>query len=256
MNRGFEMKEYVFRWPLEPPGVVTDEFSVDPGGPLVVSVRGDRIEIRAWAIENEKEQLQQQATALASNLANTLGVQYHAAIKLRPPVAETYHVEPGSLRKDVEGSIGINAGASMTAALGALDASGNVIDSPEMRREEQRRQTRRRSLHLAARACEDPALREMLQYRAQYESDPLGRLHHLYDILQVAERVHQGRKEAADKLHLPKDDLGELARIANNPNLTNARHPGESPRHYPASAEETATCERVADAIIDAQAAA
>lgn len=249
------MREFVFTWTLQPAGIVMDEFSFDSGGPLIVSIKRDRLEIRAYAAENEKDRLRQEAAALASNLAHTLGMHYHAAITLGPPMLKTFHAEPCSNRMDVAVTItGGQISMSGDLSFELRDAAGNVIDSSEMRREEERRRKRRRTIHLATRACEDPVLREMLEYRAQYEADPLGRLHHLYDILQVAERVYRGREGAADRLKLSLGDLRGLARIANDPNLTNARHPGESPEHHPASVEEIETCERVADAIVDVQA--
>lgn len=249
------VKEYVFTWGLRPAGIVTDTFSLE-SGPLIVTVRGDRIEFRAWAEESEKEQLQRQAAALAGNLAVMLSIQYGTAITLGPTAAETYHVEPGVVRKDIEVRV---IGGQFTMTGGAVDfelrdANGNVIDSSEMRRQEERRRLRGRSIQLAARACDDTALREMLQHRAQYEADLSGRLHHLFDILEVAERVHGSRRKAADELHLSDHDLSELARIANDKNLINGRHPGQSSEHHLASPEEVAICERVADMIIDAQA--
>jgi hypothetical protein len=250
------MNEYAFTWALQPAGIVTYTFK-EESGPFIIIVKTDRIEMRVCAPETHKDQLVREAGQLVSNLAKVLAAQYHVALQVGPQTIETYPSDrPAS--KDIE--VGI-IGHILRASIGTLDpivgdVSGNIIDSSEMRRDREQQEQARRAIYLAAQAAQDSVLSEMLGYRKEYECDPLGRLHHLYDILRVAQREYGGRKAAATGLHLSfDDDLDKLGRISCNPELTNGRHRGDSPGpHRPATSEEVATCERVADAIIDARA--
>src|SRR5439155_22845468 len=102
----------------------------------------------------------------------------------------------------------------------------------------------------------NPNLPGMLEHRTRYTSATDGRLHPLYDVLQVIERLYRGRKKAAKALNMTCAELDALARINNDPNVLNGRHPGNSPGpHRTASEAEVNTCERVARAIIDNYAA-
>jgi hypothetical protein len=239
---------------LQPAGVVSDTYTVS-SGPFIISIKSDRIEFRVWAPESEKGELLAEARAVVESLGKVLSIQYSTALEVMTPTVETYHAD--KLSRDIEMSA---TGGNFAVMMGSADfiirdAQGNVIDSSEMRRERVRQEERRRVLFLANRGSEDTALREMLHYRQEYETDQIGRLHHLFDLLQVAERVYHGRPEAADKLHILEKDLDRLGSIANDENLTNGRHPGRSPGpHRRATPEEISTCERVADAIIDARA--
>ncbi len=247
------MNEYVFTWTLQPAGVVTDTYTAE-SGPFVITVATDRITIRVWAPETDRDQLVGEARQLVENLANLFRAQYHHALALGSVAIETLHSD--SRRRDIEvrligGTLRISGGV---ADFIVRDTNGKIIDSSEIRRQREGQEQRRRIIHLAARAAQDPVLSEMLRYRTEYECNGRRRLHHLYDLLQVAERVYGRREDVADALHLNERDLSELGRISNEPTLTNGRHPGESSGpHRPATPEEIRTCERVADAIIDAR---
>ena len=95
----------------------------------------------------------------------------------------------------------------------------------------------------------------MLEHWSRYAADPHGRLHPLYDVLQVVERLYGGRRESAAALKLKEADLKELGRITNDPTVLNGRHPGRAQGpHRVASDDEVKTCERVARALIEQQA--
>ncbi len=101
------------------------------------------------------------------------------------------------------------------------------------------------------RAAIDANLRDLLDHWSRYAADPDGRLHPLYDVLQVVERLNGGRKEAAAALNMTKSELDDLGRISNDPTVLNGRHPGKSPSpHRIATEGEVNTCERVARAVI------
>ncbi len=77
----------------------------------------------------------------------------------------------------------------------------------------------------------------------------------LYDILEIVETEFDNRKKASDALGLQFDDLRRLAKIANDPTIRTARHPGQSPgTTRDIVPEELAHCERTAEAIIRAYA--
>jgi hypothetical protein len=76
-----------------------------------------------------------------------------------------------------------------------------------------------------------------------------------YDVLQVAEELYRGRKNAALALKMSEADLRDLGRISNDPSVLNGRHPGRAlGPHRVATESEVKTCERVARAIIENQA--
>lgn len=136
------------------------------------------------------------------------------------------------------------------------DAAGEVIDSSALQRERQRQETQVRIGDLARRAARDPNLLDMIDHQSRYDADPDGRLHPLYDVLQVVERLYGGRKQAALALNISEADLSDLGRVTNDPKVLSGRHPGKSQGpHRTASEGEVATCERVARAIIQNYAA-
>lgn len=102
------------------------------------------------------------------------------------------------------------------------------------------------------RAAIDLNLREMLGRWSTYVADPEGRLHPLYDVLQLVERIYGDRRKAASALSVSYADLTDLGRISNDPTVLNGRHPGRSPGPHRISTEaEANTCERVVKAIIE-----
>ena len=215
-----DIKEFVFKWRLEPPGLVPESYSAEAGDALVVTVGPDRIEVRVWATQGEKDAFEQAAQELANNLAGTLSAQHGGAVDTFGLVTETHHCDPGHPRTDVEAHL---VGGQVRTAAGELgfelrDADGNVIDSSEMRCRTERERQQHRNIFIASRACNDPALAQMIEYRRKYVRDPFGRLHHLYDILEVAKRKYGGRQQAAKALGISDGDLAALGRIANDEN--------------------------------------
>jgi hypothetical protein len=82
------------------------------------------------------------------------------------------------------------------------DRVGNVVDSSAMRRERDQQAIQHGLSDLTKRAARDANLRDMLDHWGRYVADPDGRLHPLYDVLQVAERLYKGRENAAAALNL------------------------------------------------------
>lgn len=146
--------------------------------------------------------------------------------------------------------------ATGTVDFEVRDAAGNIIDSTALRREREHQAMQQRVALQATRADRDANLRDMLDHFGRYIADPDGRLHPLYDVLQVAERLYGGRRRAASALNILDADLSDLGRISNDPTVLNGRHPGRAPGpHRVATAPEVAACERVARAIIENYAA-
>jgi hypothetical protein len=79
--------------------------------------------------------------------------------------------------------------ASGTAEWEARDAARNVIDSSALRDERELKAMQQRVALRAQRAAKDANLRDMLDHLGRYVDDPERRLHPLYDVLQVAERL-------------------------------------------------------------------
>jgi len=90
----------------------------------------------------------------------------------------------------------------------------------------------------------------MLQHWSEYAADSDRRLHPLYDVLQVAERLYRGRKNAALALKMSEADLDDLGRISNHPAVLNGRHPGRTlGPHRVATESEANTCERLREPL-------
>jgi hypothetical protein len=122
--------------------------------------------------------------------------------------------------------------------------------------EVERQHAQERIVDLAKREALNPALQDMLEPWRRYKGDSDGRLHPLYDVLQVAERLYGDRKQVSAALNISLAKLSELGRITNDPMVLSGRHPVrvQGP-HRIASEVEISTCEHVARALIENQAA-
>jgi hypothetical protein len=95
--------------------------------------------------------------------------------------------------------------------------------------------------------------RSMVNFMIEFRADPQRKLAPLYDILEIATTEFGGRKEVAKALRLPEAMLGDLGRIANDPAIRTARHPGRNANALrDISAAELSECERTAEEIIRA----
>jgi len=238
------MNKYTFIWTISPSPAVEYADTIPPFD-VVIGKNTITLTIRANSAD---AQLIDQANEVAHDVARSLSYEHSSRFDVAYGGYEE-EAPTGSKSAYVIARI-----SGMSVMLGSAefemrDSDGNVIDSSAIQR-------RKRLTTLTRRAILDPNLRDMLDHRSRYASDPDGRLHPLYDVLQVVERLYRGRKYAAKALNMTFDELDALARISNNPYVLNGRHPGESPGpHRTASEAEVNTCERVARAIIDNYAA-
>jgi hypothetical protein len=242
------MNKYAFNWSITPQPPV--EYSgVVP--PFDVAVRGSTLTVTTSSANRIDEQnLREQADQVAHNLARSLSYEHAERFEVAYGGCE---VETPTGRNVVRG-ITVGASLSMSASCDfeVRDTAGNVIDSSALRRERERQAAQQRITDLTRRAPSDPNLRDMLDHWSRYAADPDGRLHPLYDVLQVAERLYGGRMKAAGSLNIDEKDLNDLGRISNDPAVLNSRHPGESQGpHRVATESEVSTCKRVARSIID-----
>jgi hypothetical protein len=244
------MNKYTFHWTLAPPAPVEYSISV---APFEVVARGNTLTLTTTADASAEQSLREQANEVAHNLARGLSFEHGERFE----VASTGYdvLTPGGGQRASISCTIIAKGAVVLATCGAAaveirDAAGNVIDSPAIRQGRELEVALQRLTEITKRAALDANLRDMLDHWTRYDADD-GRLHPLYDVLQVAERVYGGRKKASSALNLSDTDLSDLGRISNDPTVLNGRHPGESPGpHRIATKAEVNTCERVARAII------
>lgn len=255
MMRAERMNKYTFNWHITP---ATDTEYALTIPPFDVVVRDNTLTLKAAADAAGEQRLRAQADEVAHNLARSLSYEHGERFEV---AFESYNVLRATGQQSVTGTIHITVkpavvSASGTADFEVRDAGGNVIDSSALRREREQQALQRRVALRAMRSANNANLRDMLDHWSRYASDPEGRLHPLYDVLQVAERLYGDRKRAARGLNLSDADLSDLGRISNDPTVLNGRHPGKSRGpHRTASEAEVSTCERVARAIIENYAA-
>jgi hypothetical protein len=233
------MDKYTFKWNLIPPPPTEHAITVPPFDLIVV---GSKLELRATADAADEQRLHEQSGQVAHSLAGSLSYE----------LAERFEVEYQG--RHVLRSTGQQA-VSFSVTLTVNPAPVSTAQSADLeaeRSERERQRAQQRIWDRTKRAAMDVNLRDMLEHWSRYVADSEGRLHPLYDVLQVVERLHGGRRRAASALNMSCADLGDLGRISNDPKVFNGRHPGRSPGpHRVATRPEVEACERAAKAIIE-----
>lgn len=206
--------------------------------PFDLLVKGTSLALKATADAAEEQRLYNQAAQVAHSLAGSLSYEFAERFEV---AYQGRHV----LRDSGQQSISI----SVTVDVKPADFDAHEASK---KRERERSAAQRRVLDRTGRAATDANLRDMLGHWSRYVADSEGRLHHLYDVLEVVERLYGGRRRAASGLNMNYADLGELGRISNDPTVRNGRHPGGTPGpHRIATEVEAEACERVVKAIIE-----
>jgi hypothetical protein len=227
------MNRYTLYWDITP---TTDAEYMLTIPPFEVKVQGNRLALTASVDPKDERELRKQADQVARIWARSLTYEHEE----RHEVAYT-----GDLVIDPTGQRRLSATAQIIVKA--------VISPSDVRKVERKREAAlARAADFTRRAILNSGLRDMLDHWYRYIADPDGRLHPLYDVLQVVERIYGGRKKAASALNMSEAELNDLGHISNDPTVLNGRHPGKSPGpHRIASEAEVATCERVAKAIIE-----
>ena len=231
----------------------TFNFSVTPGTapeyevalpPFRASLRGTILTLKADAHTADEQRLREQACQVAHNLARSLAYELAERFEVK---YQGRHV----LRDTGQQSVSVSLTFVVQPALVSTTEEGEASE----RRERERQAARDRIVDLTTRAAGDANLRDMLEHWYKYAGDSEGRLHPLYDVLQVVERLYGTRKKAALALNISDADLSDLGRITNDPTVLNGRHPGRTQGpHRIATESEVKTCERVARTMIENQA--
>ena len=248
------MNTYTLYWDIAP--AAADGEYVLKVPPFDVLVRKGTLALTATADTADEQRLRAQAAEVAYSLARSLS--YEHGKRFTVLYTGDLVVLPNEQRRlSATAQITCQPAVSLgNVGIEVRDAAGNVIDSPALRRERAEQAMRQRVALQATRAVRDANLRDMLDHWSRYAADLDGRLHPLYDVLQVAERLYGSRKKAAAALNILDADVSDLGRISNNPTVLNGRHPGAAPGpHRIATEAEVKTCERVAQAIIENYAA-
>jgi hypothetical protein len=231
------MNKYTFNFKITP-GVDVDY--VFPVPPFDATLRDTTLALKVTADAADEQRLAEQADQTARRIARSLSYQLAGGFRV---TSQGRHV----LRDSGQQSVTVSFNVTVRPA---------DFEAREAAERRERQAAQARIVDLARRETIDATLRDMLEHWSRYAADPDGRLHPLYDVLQVVERLYGGRREAAVALKLKEADLKELGRISNDPTVLNARHPGRAQGpHRVASDAEVKTCERVARALIEHQAA-
>jgi hypothetical protein len=246
------MNKYIFNWSLAP--AVPAEYTVSVL-PFDVVVRQNKLTLTADADPIEEQKLQNEADRIAHGLALSLSYRYATRFEV---TYQSYQVLAPDGGQRVSVSAHITGDACLIADMAEFevrDADGNVVDSSSLQKERQHKVDLQGLMELTRRATGDANLRDMLNHWHRYVGDPDGRLHPLYDVLQVVECVYHDRGSVASALNMSGTDLSYLAKITNDPTVLNGRDPGKSQGpHRLATGAEVEKCERIARAIIDSYA--
>lgn len=234
------MNKYTFRWSLTPTPLMGCALTVPP---FDLTVAGSKVELKATADAADEQRLRERsdqvAHSLAGSLSHELGERFEVAYQGR-------HVLRDTGQQSVSSSFTI-----VVKPTQVITTDSEVREASE-RRERERQTAQERIFNCTKRAAIDINLRDMLGHWSRYVADPEGRLHPLYDVLQIAERVYGDRGKAASVLNMSNADLSDLGRISNDPTVLNGRHPGKSPGpHRIATKDEVGICERAVKAIIE-----
>jgi hypothetical protein len=229
------MNKYTFNWSITPAPPAEYTVAVPPFDLLV---KGTTLALKATADAADEQRLREQADHVAHNFARSLSYELAEGFEVG---YQGRHVLRDSGQQSVSASFKL---VVRPADFEAREASE--------KREREGPAAQRRVLDRARRAAMDANLRDMLEHWSRYVADSDGRLHPLYDVLQVVERVYGDRRKAASALNMSYADLSDLGRISNDPTVLNGRHPGRSPGpHRVATEVEVSICERVVKAIIE-----
>ena len=234
------MNKYTFNWNIKPASPA-EYAAVIPPFDLLVSGTKLALKSAADAVDERRlyEHASQVAEGLAGSLSCELGERFEVAYQGRHVLRDT-------------GQQSVSAFFTIVVNPAPVIATDAEVREASERRERERHAAQQRILSRTRRAAFDLNLRGMLGRWSTYLADPEGRLHPLYDVLQIVERIYGGRREAASALNMSYTDLSDLGRISNDPTVLNGRHPGRSPGpHRIATEVEVDACERVVKAIIE-----
>jgi hypothetical protein len=230
------MDRYTFNFSITPVIDAEYEFAI---APFQVTIYETSLIVRVEGETSAEQRLQDEATLLAGDLARSLSYQLSIGYVVE---YKNRHVRRESGQQS----------ATVSFHLTVRPAD---FQDRELAAKQQREQAQPRIVDMARRAAADRDLRDMLRLWLRYENDPEGRLHPLYDILQVAERVCRGTKNTATALSTSVSKLKQLRKISNDFSIANGRHPGRSSGpHRKASDSEVSMCETIARRLIEAYA--
>ncbi len=231
------MNKYAFNFRITPGVDVQYAFSFPP---FDATVREATLALVATADAADEQRLTEQADQTARSIARSLSYQLTDGFRV---TSQGRHI----LRDSGQQSVTFTANVTVRPA---------DFEARQAAEKSERQAAQSRIADLARRETNDSDLRDMLEHWSRYAADREGRLHPLYDVLQVVERLNGGRKGAAAALNVSEADLRDLGRISNDSTVLNGRHPGRAQGpHRIATEAEVETCERVARALIERQAA-
>jgi hypothetical protein len=228
---------FTFRITPEPP---VGYASVVP--PFDLHVSGTVLALKVTADAADERQLRERAEQAARNFAASLSYILAERFEIQ---YQSRHVVLATGQQSI----------SATVKFEVRPADFEERAASE-KRERERKAAQQHIADLTRRGMIDANLQAMLERWSRYIADPERRLNPLYDVLEIAERLYGGRRNAAVALSVSEADLNDLGRISNDSAVLNGRHPGKSPGpHRIATEFERTTCERVARALIESQAA-
>lgn len=166
------MNKYTFKWKLTPAPPTEYALTVLP---FDLAVVGSKVELRATADAADEQRLHAQSGHVARSLARSLSYE----------LAERFDVEYQGrhvLRSTGQQSVSFSVKI-------VVNPSDFQAREAAARREREGQAAQLRILDRTRRAAMDANLRDMLEHWSRYVADPEGRLHPLYDVLQIAERV-------------------------------------------------------------------
>jgi hypothetical protein len=106
-------------------------------------------------------------------------------------------------------------------------------------------------IRLSERARRSPSLQKMLDMQTAFYVDPEKKIAPLFDIVELIEAEYRGESGAAQALGISRKALEKVKRIANDPAIRTARHPGQAMGSLrDITSDELRHCIRTIEAII------
>lgn len=239
------MTKYEFCWKVEPARqrqwhrrYSADEFSVE--------ISGDHILVQADSGATQEDELKGRAENIAKNLVRAMAVR-----EKRGLVLEFAHIKR-TVQTPERSDIGLRLEEQLPEIRDEVSWTKiRYIKLDAVLIEHSQDTGLDELIRLSERARRSPSLQKMLDMQAAFYVDPEKKTAPLFDIVELIEAEFRGESGAAKALGISRNGLEEVKRIANDPAISTARHPGQATAALrDITSDELRHCVRTTEAIV------
>ena len=216
------MSEIEFCWKVEP-ARERQWRKVYPSDGFDVEISGDYIFVRTNSIDAPEGDLRGQAESIAKNLVRAMSDKEKGLL-----IPEFAHVKRTGQKHEGR-HIGVELEERLPAMADEVSWTkvsyvklGAVLVEPDHDAQIDG------IINLSEKARRSPPLQKILDMQSRFYADPEKRLAPLFDIVELVETEFRGEAGAAKALGVGRKALEKLKRIANDPTIRTARHPGQA----------------------------